>query len=97
MRHFFWIIIVIYAFLYFYAVYLYDEFNLGIAFGIFAAVVAQFYYARKKMAQHEADIAAGKLVAKETETKPLSFWSSPFPYVGIAFLTYIGVLVILPS
>ncbi|MBE1287728.1 MAG: hypothetical protein GJ671_08440 [Alteromonadaceae bacterium] len=95
MRQFFWIIIAIYALLYFYAVYLYDEFNLGIAFGIFAAIIAQFYYARKKLAQHEADVASGKLVTKEAKVKPLSFWSSPFPYVGIAFLTYLGVIIIL--
>lgn len=95
MRQFFWIIIAIYALLYFYAVYLYDEFNLGIALGIFAAIIAQFYYARKKLAQHEADIASGKLVTKESKVKPLSFWSSPFPYVGIAFLTYLGVIIIL--
>jgi hypothetical protein len=95
MRQFFWVIIAIYALLYFYAVYLYDEFNLGIAFGIFAAILAQFYYARKKLAQHEADIASGKLVVKEAKAKPLSFWSSPFPYVGIACLTYLGVIIIL--
>ena len=95
MRSFFWIIIFIYVLLYFYAVYLYDEFNLVVAAGIFIAVVAQFWYARKKMSRHEADLAAGKLKATTVESKPLSFWSSPFPYVGLVFLTYLGVLVIL--
>ncbi len=91
MRGFFWIIIAIYVFLYFYAVWLYDEFSIWMALAIIVAIGTQIYFVRKRKEVLGDEVAQPVRV----ETKPMSIWQSPFPYIGVAFCTYIGILIIL--
>ena len=48
MRGFFWIIIAIYVFLYFYAVWLYEEFSIWMALAIVIAIGLQVYFLKKR-------------------------------------------------
>ena len=48
MRGFFWIIIAIYVFLYFYAVWLYEEFSIWMALAMIMAIGLQVYFIKKR-------------------------------------------------
>lgn len=91
MRGFFWIIIAIYVFLYFYAVWLYEEFSIWMALAIVIAIGLQVYFMKKR----KEVLAEQEQAPVKVEMKPLSFWKSPFPFLGIAFFTYIGILILL--
>ena len=91
MRGFFWIIIAIYVFLYFYAVWLYEEFSIWMALAIVLAIGLQVYFMKKRK-----DILSGELQQPvKVEMKPMSILQSPFPYIGIAFFTFVGFLLLI--
>lgn len=82
MRGFFWILIAIYIFLYFYAVYLYEEFSVWLIIALFVAIAVSFWVYKNKGALSK------QVHHVEVEAKPLSLWQSPFPYIGIGFCAF---------
>ena len=83
MKHFFWLSAAAYVVLYFYAAYIYDGFSMTLAIAIFVAVCGLLYWQNKRKAQ-DAETVSRVDNKVSINTKPLSIWSSPLPYIGIA-------------
>lgn len=70
---------------------MYEEFSIWMALAIVIAIGLQVYFMKKR----KEVLAEQEQAPVKVEMKPLSFWKSPFPYLGIAFFTYIGILILL--
>ena len=85
MKHFFWLSVAAYVFLYFYAAWLYDGFSMTLAISLFVAVVGFLSWRhRRKLAKNtESNVQTDPTTQISIDTQPLSLWHSPLPYIGI--------------
>ncbi|WP_026377409.1 hypothetical protein [Aestuariibacter salexigens] len=90
MRVFFWASVLTYLFLYFWAAYLYEGFDMGLAILIAVVFFAALgvWLKRRKAQPQEVAQPVGR---DADDTKPLSIWQSPLPYMVIAIAVFITV------
>ncbi|WP_395340417.1 hypothetical protein PN836_016820 [Ningiella sp. W23] len=94
MKYFFYLSIAPYAFVYFYAAWIYDGFSMPVAIVGFIVSVGLFYYLykahmrRAEQQQIEARARAESAVAQthSADRNSLSLWKSPLPYIGLLAL-----------
>ncbi|WP_100643079.1 hypothetical protein [Alteromonas facilis] len=86
MKVFLWFVGFAYVFLYFYAAWIYEGFDMWLAILIFATVTGLIIYSRKRSArraaaENEHAAEAGSDVIQSEPAAPLSLWRSPLPYM----------------
>lgn len=86
MKYFFWLGVLAYVFVYFYAAWVYEGFSMPLAIFIFVALVGFVYWRYKRHIVHQAQQQAEQHLqaqnpTKSTPPKSLSVWSSPLPYM----------------
>ncbi len=85
MKEFFWAVVAAYVFLYFYAAWLYDGFSVYLAVSLFVALIANIYWLKKRKAKRAEQVpeSVASPPPIKVDTKPLSLWRSPLPYMLI--------------
>ncbi|WP_100656601.1 hypothetical protein [Alteromonas flava] len=87
MKVFFWLSGAAYVFLYFWAAYIYEGFDMWLAIALFVATLAMVYWQRKRSQRRQSllmDTAPVNQSVEPNQTpQPLSLWSSPLPYMLI--------------
>lgn len=94
MKYFFWLSATAYVVLYFLTAWIYEGFGMPLAIFIFVLVTAFIYWQYKRKVAHEAKLRLQPVTSNhlQTDTRPLSLWQSPIPYIGIAsvIIIYVG-------
>jgi MFS superfamily sulfate permease-like transporter len=93
MKYFFWLSAFTYVVLYFYTAWIYEGFSMTLAIIIFVLVTAFFYWRHKRKVALQAKLQSQPQTSNHSlvNTRPLSFWQTPIPYVGIAAVVIILV------
>ena len=90
MKQFFWLSAGAYVFLYFYAAYIYEGFSMTLAIVLFVGVCGFFFWRHKRKGAKTA-VSTPVQAVNNSDTKPLSLWHSPLPYIGILAIGLIGI------
>lgn len=85
MKHFFWLSAAAYIVLYFYAAWIYEGFSMTLAILIFLVVSGLIYWRHKRKIAIQAERSENFEPHQPIpiNTKPLSLWRSPLPYIGL--------------
>lgn len=88
MKYFFWLGVLAYVFVYFYAAWVYEGFSMPLAIVIFVLLVSFVYWRYKRHIELQAQQQAQQHLQAQSPTKSeppknLSIWSSPLPYMAI--------------